>query len=318
MDKIRIGVVGVGYLGRIHARIYSHMPQVVLVGVVDSNAQTAKGVAAEFGCKAYTHIEALIDQVDAVSIAVPTSMHLEVTRPFLERGIHVLVEKPLTATYAEGVEMLHLAEANHSILQVGHLERFNAGVMALADHAHEPRFIEIHRLGPFANRATDVDVVTDLMIHDIDIVMALIDSKLTDIKAVGTHVLTDHVDIANARLQFENGAVANVTASRVSTKKFRRIRVFSEHHYYGLDYIDQKLEMITASHSSEEPRIVREEVHIKPRPPLDVELEHFVDVVQHDGKPLVDGRAGLEAVRVAALVKKEIYSCLKEKETSLS
>ena len=239
--RLRVGVLGVGYLGRFHAKIYAAMPDVELVGVADVNAGAAKTVAAQYGCAAYADPRELLGKVDAVSVVVPTVHHAEVARPFLERKVHMLMEKPIAPTYDESRALVEQAEAAGVIFQVGHLERFNAGVMALAERCANPRFIEVHRIGPFVDRATDVDVVTDLMIHDIDIVLALVKSPIRNIAANGIPVITDHVDIANARIEFENGAVANVTASRVSNKKFRRIRVFGDRHYYGLNYVDQKL-----------------------------------------------------------------------------
>jgi predicted dehydrogenase len=309
--RLRVGVVGAGYLGRFHAKIYAAMPDVDLVGVVDVDADTARTVAEQSGCAAYTDAAELLGRVDAVSIVVPTSLHLEVARPFLERGVHMLMEKPLAPSYEESLAIVELAEKAGVIFQVGHLERFNAGVMALAEHCENPRFIEVHRIGAFAGRAADVDVVTDLMIHDIDIVMALVGSPLAGVVANGTPVITDHVDIANARMEFENGAVANVTASRVSNKKLRRIRVFGERRYYGLDYIDQQLEIahIGAADDNGVPQITTETLNIQPRPPLDAELASFVNAVRTGTPPLVGGRVGLEALRVALIVKEKIAAC---------
>lgn len=310
--KLRVGVAGVGYLGRFHARIYASMPDVELVGVADSNEHVAKEVAAQHGCRAYTDARELLGNIDAVSIVVPTIYHSDVARPFLEKGVHMLMEKPIAPSYEESRALVELAERAGVIFQVGHLERFNAGIMALAERARNPRFIEVHRLGPFVERATDVDVVTDLMIHDIDIVLSLVRSNISNIAATGIPVLTEHVDIANARIEFENGAVANVTASRVSNKKLRRIRIFGAEHYYGLDYIDQKLEMVRSEPDSEGgkwPRIVTEQLDITPRPPLDAELEYFVKSVRTGTPPLVTGRVGLEALRVALLVKEKIAAC---------
>lgn len=309
--RLRVGVVGVGYLGKLHAKIYAAMPDVELVGVVDVNIDAAREVAAQYGCTAYADASELLGKVEAVSIVVPTSLHLPVARPFLERGVHMLMEKPLAPTLDESRELVELAERAGVIFQVGHLERFNAGMMALAERAQNPRFIEVHRLGPFVARATDVDVVTDLMIHDIDIVLELVKAPLKTVAATGIPVITKHVDIANARLEFENGAVANVTASRVSNKRFRRIRVFGDAHYYGLDYIEQKLDVARTEPNPEGdwPKIVNEVVDIQPRPPLDTELEHFVRSVRTGVPPLVTGRVGLEALRVALLVKEKISEC---------
>ncbi len=313
-QKLRVGVVGVGYLGRFHARIYNDMTGVELVGVVDIDRSTAQSVADQLGCTAYTKYADLLDKVEAVSIVVPTALHLQVARPFLERHIHMLMEKPIAPSYEESLELVKLAEHDGVILQVGHLERFNAGVMALGERVRNPRFIEVHRLGTFVDRATDVDVVTDLMIHDIDIALSLVKANIEEIAAVGIPVLTNHVDIANARLEFENGAVANVTASRVSNKKLRRIRVFGQHNYYGLNYIDQQLEIVRAKPATtdeERPEIVAERLDIESRPPLDAELEDFVRSVREERPPLVDGRVGLEAVRVAELVKERIAASMR-------
>lgn len=311
-NRLRVGVLGVGYLGRFHARIYAGMPEVELVGVADVDAGAARAVASQYGCQAYNHPRDLLGQVDAVSVVVPTVYHAEVARPFLERKVHMLMEKPIAPTYEESLALVELAEAAGVIFQVGHLERFNAGVMALAAHCVNPRFIEVHRLGPFVDRATDVDVVTDLMIHDIDIVMSLVKSPIRNIAAGGIPVITDQVDIANARIEFENGAVANVTASRVSNKKFRRIRVFGDRHYYGLNYMNQKLEVTRAvpdGDGGKWPKIATETLDVTPRPPLDTELEYFVESVRTGTPPLVNGRVGLEALRVALLVKEKIAQC---------
>lgn len=307
-NELRVAVIGVGYLGRFHALIYSRMPGVDLVGVVDTDAERARSVANETGCRAITNASELLDCVDAVSIVVPTSSHLTVAAPFLERGIHMLMEKPIAATREEGEELVRLAEKSGALLQVGHLERFNAGVMALAGHIDEPRYVEAQRLGGFVERATDVDVVSDLMIHDIDIVLSLMGSELKGVSAVGTPVLTEHVDIASARLEFANGAVANVVASRVSDKKTRRIRVFQQRMYLSLDFIEQTIDIAyrKAVPGAERPEIVRERIRVEPVKPLDREIEAFVDCVRNGRRPVVDGKVGLEALKVAIEVKSRI------------
>jgi predicted dehydrogenase len=307
-DKIRVGVAGVGYLGRFHALIYSRMPEVELVAVADTDSETAEKVAAECGCEAVTDSCELLGRVDAVSIVVPTTAHLAVARPFLEQGVHMLLEKPIAATLDEGREIVRLANESGVVLQIGHLERFNAGVMALADRISNPRFIEAHRMGGFVARATDVDVVSDLMIHDIDIILSLVNSDITSIAAVGTPVLTSHVDIANARLEFANGAVANVIASRVSEKKMRRIRVFEENCYQSLDFIDQCIEMAypKSNPDAEWPEIVVDKQEVEPVKPLDTELAAFINCIRTGETPLVDGRVGLEALEVALQVKEKI------------
>lgn len=306
--RITVGVAGVGYLGRFHALIYSRHPDVDLVGVVDSNPETAAKVAAEAGCEAFTDPAELLGKVDAVSIVVPTTAHLDVARLFLDAGVHVLLEKPIATTVAEGAEIVALADKAGVVLQIGHLERFNAGVMALADRIKAPRFIEAHRMSPFVARATDVDVISDLMIHDIDIVLSLIDSEISHISAAGSAVLTDHIDIANARLEFANGAVANVIASRVSRETMRRIRVFEHHRYQSLDFIEQNLDLAYPKERPDEewPEIVAERVSIDPVKPLDAEIDAFVNSVNTGAKPLVDGAIGLRALDVAMQVKAKI------------
>ena len=304
-DVIRVGVVGVGYLGRFHARIYNDMPGVELVGVADTNQETADRVASEYDTRAFYDPLALLDEVDVVSVVVPTSLHRQIAVPYLEKGVHMLLEKPVASTLEDAKVIVETARNHGATLQIGHLERFNAGIMALADDVNEPRFIEAHRLGPFVERATDVDVVTDLMIHDIDIILSLVGEKLASISATGTPVLTNHVDIANARLEFVNGAVANVTASRVSRKKFRRIRVFGRNSYRAINFVDQQLEVAYPGEIPEGqnfPEIVYESHSITPSQPLDAELAHFIDAVRQGNKPLVTGEDGMEALRVAMQV----------------
>ena len=312
MSKLRVGVVGVGYLGKFHAQIYARMPQVELVGVADTDGDAARRVAAELGCTAYTDSTELVPQVDAVSIVVPTVKHLSVAQPFLDAGVHMLMEKPLAPSYDEALTLVQAAERAGVIFQVGHLERFNAGVAALAEQVREPRFVEVHRLGTFVERATDVDVVTDLMIHDIDIIMSLVRAPIAKVDAVGIRVMTEHVDIANARIEFANGAVANVTASRVSNKKQRRMRVFGANSYYALNYMDQQVEVVRAvpTAGGKRPEIVMETLNIAPKLPLDAELEDFVARVQSKQPPLVDGRTALAALQVALTVKEKIAACM--------
>ncbi|MGB4336132.1 MAG: Gfo/Idh/MocA family oxidoreductase [Chromatiaceae bacterium] len=304
-DKLRFAVIGVGYLGRFHALIYSRLPDVELVGVVDTDPERARAVAEEAGCAVFNRLEDIADQVDAVSVVVPTTAHLAVAEPLLRRGIHMLLEKPIAATREDGRRIVDLADQGGAILQIGHLERFNAGVMALAEQIDHPRFVEIQRMGEFVERATDVDVVSDLMIHDIDIILSLMGSELQSVSAVGTPVLTNRVDIANARLEFANGAVANVVASRVSDRKTRRIRVFQERKYLSLDFIEQTID-IAYPHlapGATRPEIVRERIQVVPVKPLDREIEAFVACVREQRRPLVDGRVGLEALDVALKVR---------------
>lgn len=313
MTSLRVGVVGVGYLGSIHAKLYAQMPGVELAGIADIDEPTAVDIGTRFQCPYSTDPYALVGAVDAVSVAVPTSVHREVAIPYLEAGIHMLLEKPIAPCVAEASEIVGAAERAKVSLLIGHLERFNAGIMALADRVTKPRFIEVHRLGTFVERATDVDVVTDLMIHDIDIVLSLVKSDITYVSAVGTPVVTNHVDIANARLEFANNTIANVTASRVSKKKFRRIRVFCEDSYQALNFIDQQIDVVrkTAPGPGQTyPGLKTEQLKVEPRAPLDAELAHFIDIVRYGGTPLVNGQDGLKALGVAEQVKSKINACL--------
>ena len=305
--KLKVGVVGVGYLGRFHALIYNRMNNVELVGVNDSNPEQASSVAAEAGTRPLSLGE-LVEECDAVSIVVPTSLHLEIARPFLEKGVHMLLEKPIEADVAKAEEIVRLARESGTNLQIGHLERYNAGILALAERIENPRFIEAQRMGGFKARATDVDVISDLMIHDIDIILSLVNSELVSISASGTSVLTDHIDIANARLEFANGAAANVTASRVSREDSRRIRVFEPKHYLSLDFIAQRLETARAVpvEGAEWPEIRTEALDIEPVKPLDAELASFVDCVINGSQPVVDGPTGLRALEVALQIKEKI------------
>jgi predicted dehydrogenase len=309
-DKVRVGVIGVGYLGRFHALIYSRMADVELVGVVDTDPQRAREVAAEAGCRVFPDAEQLATAVDAVSVVVPTTAHLEVAAPLLRRSVHMLLEKPIAATVEEGREIVRLAESSGAILQIGHVERFNAGIMALAERITEPRYIEAQRMGGFVERATDVDVVSDLMIHDIDINLSLVGSEINHIAAIGSPVLTEHVDIATAQIEFANGAVANVVASRVSDKKMRRIRVFQPGMYLSLDFIDQTIDIAEPKRvpGAERPEIVRRRIQVEPVKPLDREIESFVACVREGRRPIVDGRVGLKALEVALQVRGKIHA----------
>lgn len=314
-STLRVGVVGVGYLGKFHARIYNDLSGAELIGVVDNNPDTAKEIADQYDCDALTDPADLIGKVDLVSIVVPTSLHRDVALPFLNAGIHCLIEKPLAATLDEARELVDAANRNNVILQVGHVERYNAGIVELSKRIDSPKFFEVHRMNQFTARATDVDVVSDLMIHDIDIVLSLVNSPLTQLSATGIAVLTDHVDIANARLEFENGAVANVTASRVSYKQLRRFRVFGNNQYCGLDYVTQKLDTVRTDETKTTagfPGIAVDSSEIEPRPPLDTELADFVDVVRHQRRPMVSGEDGLAALEVAVRIQEQIELSLEK------
>jgi len=307
-EEIKVGVVGVGYLGRIHALIYSKMERVKLIGVVDTNVERARLVAKETECVVFEKIEDLLDKIHAVSIVVPTIAHLEIAQFFLQHGIHTLLEKPIAPNREDAQKIIAAAEKNQALLQIGHLERFNPSIVALAQHIQQPRFIEAYRMGNFSGRATDVDVIVDLMIHDIDIILSLVPSPIASVSAVGTPVITEHVDIANARLVFENGTVANVVASRVSENKLRRIRLFQPKAYISLDMEKQILEIASPKPNPTHawPAIHREQIKILPAKQLDLELAAFINSVRTGNAPIVDGHVGLKALDVALKVREEI------------
>jgi len=302
MGEVRCAVIGVGYLGRFHAEKYAALPGCRLVGVADTDAGAAQRVAASLGVVAFANHRELLGQVDAVSVVVPTSAHHAVARDFLEAGADVLVEKPITVTLAEADDLIELAERERRILMVGHLERFNAAILGLNLQDDKPLFIESHRLAPFKPRANDVSVVLDLMIHDIDIILDVVDAEVDRIDAKGVPVLTGDVDIANARLVFRNGCVANVTASRVSLKVERKMRLFMPSAYYSVDFQNRVLtchrkgsgEMFPGI-----PEILSEESVFESGDALKSEIEHFVDCVRSRREPLVSGHAGRRALATA-------------------
>lgn len=298
MKKLKCAVIGTGYLGKFHAEKYASLPDCELVAVVDTNEIAAKTVAEKFGAQAFTDYKSLLGKVDAVSIVVPTTLHHVVSRDFLNAGAHVLVEKPITVTVAEADELIAIAKEKALILQVGHLERFNPAVLGL-DKEEKPLFIESHRLSPFNPRANDVSVVLDLMIHDIDIILALVDSEVERIDASGTPVLTQGTDIANARLTFKNGCVANVTASRISLKMERKMRMFKPNSYVSVDFQNRvlvkhrtgKKEMFPGI-----PEIETEESVFESGDALLEEIKHFVNCIHTGENPLVSGEAGKRAL----------------------
>ena len=241
MDKIKVGVVGVGHLGAIHSKVYSRLDNVKFVGLCDCNLERAIEIGKKYKTASYSDYEELFDKVDAVSIAVPTSLHYNVAKNFLKHKIHVLIEKPVTKTLSEADELIDIARSKDLIIQVGHVERFNAAVLALEKYLKKPKFVECQRLGPFHKRVDDVGVVLDLMIHDIDIVLGLIKQEVAKIEAVGLSTMSDFEDVANVRLTFEDGTIADITASRVTKDVVRKIRIFQEESYISLDYLDQEV-----------------------------------------------------------------------------
>ncbi len=300
--KFRVGVVGVGRLGSEHARVYSKLGNVELTAVADTDGKKAGDIAAKYKTVPCGDYRMLADKVDAVSIAVPTEGHYETARFFLERGIDVLIEKPITRTLSEADELIALSEKQGLLLQVGHIERFNSALNEAGKTIENPGFIECHRLSPYQPRGTDVSVILDLMIHDIDIILSLVQSEIENIQAVGVSVLTPDVDIANARILFQNGAVANITSSRVSREKLRKIRVFSKNTYVSIDCISQKMVVCR----KEGGKIAVEELSADKKEPLDLELRHFIECVSERKEPVVSGRSAREALRVALEIAEKI------------
>ncbi len=297
--KIRVAVVGAGDFGRNHVRVYRALGDAELAGVVDTNAERARAVAAEFSTEILPGVEALAGRVDAVSLAVPTVEHARLGCWLLERGMDVLVEKPIAASLAEADELIAAARKHGRILQVGHLERFNPAVVAVEKIVNHPLFFEVHRLGIFTPRSLDIDVIYDVMIHDLDILLALVGAPVTDLKAVGIPVVTDRVDIAHARIEFETGAVANLTASRVSTERVRKMRFFQAHEYVSLDYTRQDALRIRVREPGPQPQFDFEKLPAAPEEPLRAELRAFLDAVRTRTAPRVDGAAGRRALELA-------------------
>ncbi len=308
---IRTAVIGVGYLGRFHAQKYAQMEGVDLVGVVDVSPERAQEVAKEVGTEAYTDIHEIVGKIDAASVVVPTIHHHEVAKILFSRGIHCMIEKPVSTTVEEADELISLAKEQGLILQVGHLERFNPAIKVLEAKVKHPLFIEAHRLSGFKDRATDVDVVLDLMIHDLEIILALVDSPLKEIRAVGVPVLTSKVDIANTRLIFENGCTANLTASRISLQDMRRIRVFQPGAYISADCAERKSLIVTRDLSAGPMAAIRPE--FKTHEGTDMlydELESFIRAVQGLEKPKVTGESGRMALKLALDINARIMQGL--------
>jgi predicted dehydrogenase len=305
-NAIRAGVVGVGYLGTFHAEKYANLSDVELVAAADVDAERAASVAQRFGTTAVTDYRALFGRVDCVSLAVPTPLHFPLAQEFLTRGIDVLVEKPLTTTVVEGRALVQMAEQRGRILQVGHLERFNPAIRALSGVITQPRFIECHRLAPFVERGTDVDVILDLMIHDLDIILSLVRADVQSVEAVGVPVLSDSTDIANARLRFTNGCIANITASRVALKRERKIRLFQADTYVSVDYGEKHVRVCRRIITDGTPTITVDERDLGEGDALFDEIEHFVHAVRTRQRPLVDGRTALSALEVAELIRSSL------------
>jgi predicted dehydrogenase len=309
MEKIRSAVVGVGYLGQFHAEKYSQLTNTELIAVVDLDMERATAVAGKTGAQAFTDYREILDRVDAVSIVVPTQCHYEVAKAFLEKGVHVLLEKPITTTLAEADELIRIAAAQKVVFQVGHLERFNPVVVALDGIVKQPGFIESIRIAPFKPRGTDVNVVLDLMIHDIDIIQNIVGSKVEQINSIGTPVFTEEEDIANARIQFANGCVANVTASRISLKSERKMRIFQPDAYISVDFQNKTFAVFRKGDGEMFPgipNIPKEEKCFEQGDALKSEIEAFLDAVINGKPPVVSGEDGRYALETALKIIKKL------------
>lgn len=310
MKKIRCAVIGVGYLGRFHAQKYKLLDQAELIGVCDAHEPTALKVAEELEVNAYTDYRQLFGKVEAVSIAASTLAHFAIAHDCLSHGIHVLLEKPMTETIAQAATLIQTAKQHRATLQIGHLERFNAARLALNEHLDQPLFIESQRLAPFNPRGADVNVILDLMIHDIDIIQSIVHSPIMSIEAQGAPVLTKAIDIANARITFENHCVANVTASRVSFKAERKTRIFQKDTYISIDYQHRQLAVFRKGHGEMFPGIpdiLRHEASFEQSDALLEEINSFLDCILFDKAPLVSGEDGYRALETAAKITDLIH-----------
>ena len=333
MHRLKVAVVGVGHLGKEHARVYAEMPGVELFSVVDIQRKQAEKVAQQYNTRYFLNYKDIIDKIQAVSIAVPTKSHYAIAKDFLQHGVHVMIEKPMTGTVLEARELIDISKVKGLVLQAGYIERFNPAIAAIKRLSVNPKFIECHRLSPFTFRSADIGVVLDLMIHDIDILLYITNSKVKKFDAVGVNVISDKEDIANVRIQFQNGCVANVTASRVSITPMRKIRLFSEDSYISIDY--QKKDALIYKKSPEltlkslnisdtnvstiadlksyvfGDLLKIEHIKMDDYEPLKKELESFVDCIVNHKEPVVSGEEGLRAIEVANDILREIEKNLK-------
>jgi predicted dehydrogenase len=309
MAKINVGVVGVGYLGSRHARVYSQLKNANLVCVCDIDKKHAKKVARRHRVWYLPDYHTLFDKVDAVSIAVPTNLHYRIAKDFLKNGIHVLIEKPITNTIEEAQELIDIADSKKLILQVGHIERFNPVVRAVEPLIKNARFIECHRAGPYRKkkRVKDIGVVLDLMIHDIDIILSLVKSEVKHIEAVGISTISPYEDIANVRLNFKNGTIADITASRVTKEEVRQIKISQKDIYITLNYLHQDAFIVKKSDN----KVLKEKLKIEKKEPLKQELKSFISSIQNNTRPLVSGREGKMALEVALDILEKINSSKK-------
>lgn len=326
MKQVKVGVIGVGHLGKLHASLYKEVPDAELMGIFDTDGKKCKTVAEELNVKAFANLVQMFEAVEAVNIVTPTSTHYDIASQALSLDKHVFIEKPITKSEEEAEDLIQLAQSKNSIIQVGHIERFNAAMLALTDVPLEPIFIEAHRLASFNPRGTDVAVILDLMIHDLDLILYLVKSKPVKISASGVGVISTNIDIANARIEFENGCVANITASRLSAKKMRKMRIFQKNAYISMDFSEGFSEIFYIPGENQEPfrdgtlaislgqleegakkrdikynRLERKNVN-----PLKLELSKFIESIKDGIKPVVSGEEGLEALRLANLILKEV------------
>jgi len=302
VNKIRTAVIGVGHLGREHARLMASLERSELIAVCDTNEEAGRAVADKLGVRHVRDYREILDQVEAVSIATPTINHHETACACLAAGIHVLVEKPISRTLAEADEMIRLAAEHDVTLQVGHIERFNPAFRALQEQLSRPRFFEAHRMGIFSPRSLDIDVVMDLMVHELDIISSLVGQEVVRVEAVGIPILTSKIDLANARLEFADGCIANITASRVSGERLRKLRVFQPHEYYSLDYAEQQVTICRLTPSDIPgtlPNIVAGGLEITKREPLAAEIDSFLESAGNRTNPVVSGSDGRRALKLA-------------------
>lgn len=323
MKLLNIGIIGTGHLGKIHTKLMKDVTRTNLIGVYDLNYDVAKSVAEELGIKAFENLDDFLESIDAVSIVSTTSAHYELIKKAFDKNVHVFVEKPITSTIKQAEEVVKLSEEKNLKLQVGHIERFNSALLSLEKYNLDPKFIQTDRLAQFNPRGTDVAVVLDLMIHDIDIILSLIKSKVKEVRASGVAVVSDNIDIANARIEFENGAIANVTASRISQKKMRKMRMFQKDSYISVDFnsgVSEVFRLISPNDMNMEhflsfgeigvgenkKSVVYEQPEIKEVNALKHELQLFVDAVLDDTKPIVSGADGLRALKIAEIILEKI------------
>lgn len=326
MDKIKIGVIGTGHLGSIHTKLWKNNPHIELVGVFDVDSQKSEKIASEFGCRHFNELDSLLENVQAVTIATTTTTHFEISKNCIFKGIHCLIEKPITQTYLEAVELIKIAKETNVKIQVGHVERFNPALISLRQYQLQPLFIEAHRLSQFKSRATDVSVILDLMIHDIDIMLWLIKSKVKNIYANGVSVLTDTTDIANARITFENGAVANLTSSRITAKPMRKMRLFQRNAYISIDFAKQDVEVFRLLKDGEansgfaipasmlgaideavkNQKIVFEKPQVVSINAIEEEQKAFIESIINNSPIAVSAEDAAEAIRIAELITEQI------------